>query len=48
VVDRFGGLARVGVQHVILSIADVWDARNIDTFGRDIIPQVHAMEPRAI
>jgi F420-dependent oxidoreductase-like protein len=48
VVDRFGGLAGVGVQHVILSIADVWDARNIDTFGRDIIPQVHALEPRAI
>lgn len=48
VVDRFEGLSRVGVQHVIFGLANVWDARNIETFGRDVLPQVHAMEPTAI
>ncbi len=48
VVDRFAGLARVGVQHVIFGLANVWDSKNIETFGREVLPRVHAMEPAAI
>ena len=48
VVDRFAGLARVGVQHVIFGLANVWDPKNIETFGREVLPRVHAMEPAAI
>ena len=48
VVDRFATLAEVGVQHVILNMAGVSDARNIETFGREVLPRVHAMEPKAI
>jgi len=48
VVDRFGALASVGVQHVIFNMANAWDVRNIETLGRDIIPQVHAIDPAAI
>jgi F420-dependent oxidoreductase-like protein len=48
VVDRFATLAEVGVQHVILNMAGVSDPRNIETFGRDVLPKVHALEPKAI
>jgi alkanesulfonate monooxygenase len=48
VVDRFATLAEVGVQHVILNMAGVSDPRNIATFGRDVLPKVHALEPKAI
>jgi F420-dependent oxidoreductase-like protein len=48
VVDRFGAAAAVGVGHVIFNMADVWDPRHIETLGREVIPQVHAIEPRAI
>jgi F420-dependent oxidoreductase-like protein len=47
-VDHFGTLAEVGVQHVIFSIADAWDARNLETLAREVVPQVHSIEPRAI
>ena len=47
-VDRFRTLAEVGVQHVIFGLADVWDPRNIETLARDVLPQVHALEPKAI
>ena len=48
VVNRFRTLAEVGVQHVIFGLADVWDPRNIETLARDVLPQVHALEPKAI
>jgi F420-dependent oxidoreductase-like protein len=48
VVDRFGALAEVGVQHVIFSVANVWDMKHLETIGRDVIPQAHAFEAAAI
>ncbi len=48
VVDRFGTLAEVGVQHVIFNLADVWDLRHIETLGRDVVPAVHALNPASI
>jgi hypothetical protein len=48
VVDRFGRLADVGVEHVIVTVANAWDLRNIEALGREVLPQVHALEPRAI
>jgi F420-dependent oxidoreductase-like protein len=48
VVERFATLAEVGVQHVIFNLANANDLRNIETIGRDVIPQVRAIEPRAI
>jgi F420-dependent oxidoreductase-like protein len=47
-VDRFAGLAEVGVQHVIFNLADAWDLRHIDTIAREVIPQVHALKPKSI
>ena len=48
VVDRFGALAAVGVQHVILNMAGVSDPTVLDRFIRDVVPAVHAMEPARI
>jgi F420-dependent oxidoreductase-like protein len=48
IVDRFATLADVGVQHVILNMAGVSDPRSIETLGRDVLPRVHAIVPRAI
>lgn len=48
IVERFGQLAEVGVQHVIFSMADVWDPKNLEIFGRDVLPQLHALAPKAI
>jgi F420-dependent oxidoreductase-like protein len=48
VIDSFGSLAEVGVQHVIFGLADVSDVSNIETLGRDVLPAVHAITPRAI
>jgi len=48
VVDRFGRLADVGVEHVIVTVANAWDLRNIEALAREVLPQVHALEPRAI
>jgi F420-dependent oxidoreductase-like protein len=48
VVDQFGALAEVGVQHVIFNLANVWDVRNLEILGRDVVPQVHAIAPTAI
>jgi len=48
VVARFQLLANVGVQHVILNLTNADDLRNIETLGRDVLPQVHAIEPKAI
>jgi F420-dependent oxidoreductase-like protein len=48
VVERFGTLADVGVQHVIFSLRDISDPRNLETIGRDLLPQIRAIEPKAI
>jgi len=48
VVARFQLLANVGVQHVIFNLTNADDLRNIETLGRDVLPQVHAIEPKAI
>jgi F420-dependent oxidoreductase-like protein len=48
VVERFGTLAEVGVQHVIFSLRDISDPRNLETIGRDLLPQIRALEPKAI
>jgi F420-dependent oxidoreductase-like protein len=48
VVDRFGRVAEVGVQHVIFNLANAWDMRNLEILARDVVPQVHAIAPRAI
>jgi F420-dependent oxidoreductase-like protein len=43
VVDRYGELADAGAQHVIASVVDVHDPRQIETIGREIIPQLRAL-----
>jgi F420-dependent oxidoreductase-like protein len=48
VVERFGRLADVGVQHVIFNLANAWDLRNIELIGREVLPHVHSMKPRSI
>jgi F420-dependent oxidoreductase-like protein len=48
VIDRYGTLAEVGVQHVIFNLVGVYDPRLLETIGREILPQVHAIEPKAI
>jgi F420-dependent oxidoreductase-like protein len=48
VVDRFRTLAEVGVQHVIFSLAGVSDLRNLEILEREVLPKVHAMEPKTI
>jgi F420-dependent oxidoreductase-like protein len=40
IVDRFGELADAGAQHVIVSVHDVHDPANLETIGRDVIPQL--------
>jgi F420-dependent oxidoreductase-like protein len=48
IVDRFGELARVGVQHVIFGLANFWDRSNIERLGVEVLPQVHALTPETI
>jgi F420-dependent oxidoreductase-like protein len=40
IVDRFGELADAGAQHVIASVVNVNDPANLETIGRDVIPQL--------
>ncbi len=40
VVDRFGELADAGAQHVIYSVTNVADLANLETLGRDVLPQL--------
>ncbi len=40
VVDRFGELADAGAQHVILSLRNLDDPANLESFGRAVIPQL--------
>jgi F420-dependent oxidoreductase-like protein len=48
VVARFKTLANVGVQHVIFNLANVSDIRNLEILGREVVGQVHDIEPKAI
>lgn len=48
IIDRFGALAEVGVQHVVFGLRDVSDVSNIEKFGRDVLPAVHALVAKAI
>ena len=43
VVDRFGELADAGAQHVIFSLANVEVPANLESIGRDIIPQLRGV-----
>jgi F420-dependent oxidoreductase-like protein len=43
IVDRFGELADAGAQHVIFSVRDVHDPKQIETNGRDLIPQLRSL-----
>ncbi len=43
VVDRFGELADAGAQTVICSVADVHDPSQIESIGREILPQLRAL-----
>jgi alkanesulfonate monooxygenase SsuD/methylene tetrahydromethanopterin reductase-like flavin-dependent oxidoreductase (luciferase family) len=43
VVDRFGELADAGAQHVIFDLHDAHDPANLETVGRDVIPQLRAL-----
>jgi len=40
IVDQFGELADAGVQHVIMSLANVEDLTPLEVLGRDVISQV--------
>lgn len=48
VVDRFGELARVGVQHVVFNMVGVSDPANLERIGSEVVPAVHAIEPAVI
>ena len=48
VVARFGELARVGVQHVIFNLADVWDITKLERLAADVLPKLHAIAAEAI
>jgi F420-dependent oxidoreductase-like protein len=47
-IARFRRLADVGVQHVICNVSKVWELPRLEALGRDVIPEVHALEPRVI
>ena len=40
VVDHFGELSDAGAQHVIFGLRDAHDPANLETIGRDIVPQL--------
>jgi F420-dependent oxidoreductase-like protein len=43
IVDYFGDLADAGAQHVIVSVHGVDDPNQLETIGRDLIPQLEAL-----
>jgi len=47
-VDRFGQLAEVGVQHVMIGLAGISDPATLETFGRDLLPKLQGLTPAAI
>jgi F420-dependent oxidoreductase-like protein len=51
IVERFGRLAEAGVQHLIISMAEVDDPALIERLGRDVLPQLRgeeAADPRTV
>jgi F420-dependent oxidoreductase-like protein len=40
IVDRFGELSDAGAQHVIFGVVDIHDPKNLETIGREIVPQL--------
>jgi alkanesulfonate monooxygenase len=43
IVERFGELADAGAQHVVFSVVDVHDPKNLETVGREIVPQLRTL-----
>ena len=43
VVDRFGDLSDAGAEHVVIDVHGLTDPAVLETFGRDIIPNLHAL-----
>jgi alkanesulfonate monooxygenase SsuD/methylene tetrahydromethanopterin reductase-like flavin-dependent oxidoreductase (luciferase family) len=43
VVDRFGDLSDAGAEHVVIDVHGVTDPAVLETFGKDIIPDLHAL-----
>ena len=43
IIDRLGELADAGAQQVIVSVVDVHDPSQLETIGRDILPQVRSV-----
>jgi F420-dependent oxidoreductase-like protein len=43
VIERFGELSDVGVEHVIVELKDVHDPTYLERAGRDILPALHAL-----
>jgi F420-dependent oxidoreductase-like protein len=48
IIEGFGRLAEVGVQHVIFNLTNADDVTNIEKLGRDVLPAVHAIAAKAI
>lgn len=40
IVDRFGELADAGAQHIIFSVANLDNPANLETIGREVLPQL--------
>ncbi|MBA2720351.1 MAG: LLM class F420-dependent oxidoreductase [Chloroflexi bacterium] len=43
IVDWFGELSDAGAQHVIVNVASIEDPATLETIGREILPQIHAL-----
>jgi F420-dependent oxidoreductase-like protein len=43
IVDRFGELSDSGAQHIIVASKDIHRPEVLETIGRDLIPQLHAI-----
>jgi F420-dependent oxidoreductase-like protein len=44
IVDRFGELSDAGAQHMIISVRNVHDLANLETIGREVIPQLRDLQ----
>jgi alkanesulfonate monooxygenase SsuD/methylene tetrahydromethanopterin reductase-like flavin-dependent oxidoreductase (luciferase family) len=42
-IDRFGELSDAGAQHIIVSVRGVEDPTQLETIGRELIPQLQAL-----
>ena len=43
-VERFGDLSDAGAQHVIVDLKGVHEERRLEAFGRDVLPQLRALQ----